>query len=359
MLSLAAATPSAVSQVRLFPFEEYWWFYAGFAAFVCVLLALDLGVFHRQAHAVRFREALAWSAVWVTLALAFNVAFYYFMLHRFAADPRLLAIPGFDVVAIARQTALEFLAGYVVEYSLSVDNIFVFVVVLSYFNVPLRLQHRVLFFGILGALVFRAIFIAIGAALMKYKLVVYFFGIFLVFTGIRLMFGEEKQPNPEGNTMIRLFRRWMPVSRELHGSNFFFRAENRRWYATPLFITLLFLEMTDIVFAVDSVPAIFALTKEPLVVFTSNIFAILGLRNLYFLLANAMDKFHMLKYGLGVVLIFVGLKMTILHAYVTIQLSLLVIVSVIAVSIILSLLFPKPPEYDEHKHKHKHEDKHS
>ncbi len=328
--------------VSLFPFSEYWWFYGGFTVFVLFLLALDLGVFHRSAHTVSFKEASLWSIVWVSLALLFNFGFYQFMLHRFQADARLLAISGFDPVAMARQTALEFLAGYVVEYSLSVDNIFVFVVVLKYFHIPTRLQHRVLFFGILGALAFRAIFIAIGAALMKYKLIVYFFGIFLVVTGFRLMFGEEKQPNPEGNAMIRLFRRWMPVSKDLHGSDFFFRAENHRWYATPLFITLLFLEMTDIVFAVDSVPAIFALTREPLVVFTSNIFAILGLRNLYFLLAGAMDKFHMLKYGLGVVLIFVGLKMTILHEYVNIQISLLVIVSVIAVSIILSLLFPKP-----------------
>jgi tellurite resistance protein TerC len=348
--------------VELFPFNEYWWFYAAFTAFVGVLLALDLGVFHRKAHEVSFKEAATWSVVWVSLALLFCFGFYQYMLHVFSSDPRFAAIPGFDPGGAARQGALEFLAGYVVEYSLSVDNIFVFVVVLGYFGVPTVLQHRVLFFGILGALFFRAIFIAIGAALMKYKLVVYFFGLFLVFTGFRLMFGEEKKPDPEGNTMIRLFRRWMPVSKELHGSQFFFKAENNRWYATPLFITLLFLEMTDIVFAVDSVPAIFALTKEPLVVFTSNIFAILGLRNLYFLLANAMDKFHMLKYGLGVVLIFVGLKMTILHAYVTIQMSLLVIVGVIAVSIILSLLFPKPPEHDEHSHddKHdKHEDKHS
>jgi tellurite resistance protein TerC len=337
MLSLLAVTaPPTVGRVLLFPIQEYWWFYAGFTAFVLVLLSIDLGVFHRSAHSVSFREASLWCVVWVGLALLFNLGFYEFMLHRFPADPRLA---GIDVAATAKQTALEFLAGYVVEYSLSVDNIFVFVVVLTYFQVPAAMQHRVLFFGILGALVFRGIFIAIGAALMRYVIVVWLFGIFLVITGFRLMFGEEKEPDPEGNAAIRTFRKFVPVTPDFEGQSFFVKQAGRT-LATPLFISLMFLEMTDIVFAVDSVPAIFALTKEPLVVFTSNIFAILGLRNLYFLLANAMDKFHMLKYGLGVVLIFVGLKMTILHEYVTIQMSLAVIMGVIAVSIILSLLFP-------------------
>jgi len=318
--------------------------------FVLILLAVDLGVFHRKAHTVRFREAFGWSLVWVSLALAFNFVFYHYMLRRFAADPRLMAVPGFDPVAMAKQTALEFLAGYVVEYSLSVDNIFVFVVVLNYFRIPASLQHRVLFFGILGALIFRAIFIAIGAALMTINWVVWIFGLFLVYTGFKMMFAKENGVEPEENAIISLFRRRVPVTPALHGQAFFVKlaqdASVPRLHATPLFVTLLFLELTDIVFAVDSVPAIFGLTSEPLVVFTSNIFAILGLRNLYFMLAGAIDKFHMLKYGLGIVLIFVGLKMTVLNwlfgGHFPITWSLAIIVGVIAGSIVLSLLFPRP-----------------
>jgi tellurite resistance protein TerC len=339
-----------IHDVSLFPFGEYWWFYAAFAAFVGVLLALDLGVFHRKAHAVSFKEAAAWSVVWVTLALLFNFGFYRFMVARFAHDERLMAIPGFVPADAAWEAALQFLAGYVVEYSLSVDNIFVFVVVLNYFAIPMKYQHRVLFFGILGALISRAIFIAVGAALMQYQWVLWFFGAFLVFTGARMMFAEEKGVEPEENAMIRLFRRFVPVTPEMHEQKFFLRVD-RRVHATPLFITLLFLEMTDIVFAVDSVPAIFALTREPLIVFTSNIFAILGLRNLYFMLREAIDKFHMLKYGLGVVLIFVGLKMTVFqwlfHGHFPIAWSLGIIVGVIAVSVVLSLMFPRPHEPGE------------
>jgi tellurite resistance protein TerC len=333
--------------VILFPFQEYWWFYAGFTAFVFVLLALDLGVFHRHAHAVSVKEAGTWSVVWVTLAMLFNYGFYRFALQALANDPRLQAIPGFDAVAAARTAALQFLAGYVVEYSLSVDNIFVFVVVLNYFAIPTKFQHRVLFFGILGALVFRAIFIAIGAALMQYQWVIVIFGVFLIFTGVRMMLAKETAVEPEDNTMIRLFRKRMPVTKELHEQKFFLKIDGRT-HATPLFIALLFLEMTDIVFAVDSVPAIFALTREPMIVFTSNIFAILGLRNLYFLLRGAIDKFHMLKYGLGVVLVFVGCKMTFLNrlfgGHFPIEWSLGIIVGVIGISIVLSLMFPRPPE---------------
>jgi len=339
-----------MKNVELFPLAEFWWFYAAFTVFVLILLAVDLGVFHRKAHTVRFREAFGWSLVWVSLALAFNFVFYHYMLRRFAADPRLMAVPGFDPVAMAKQTALEFLAGYVVEYSLSVDNIFVFVVVLNYFRIPASLQHRVLFFGILGALIFRAIFIAIGAALMTINWVVWIFGLFLVYTGFKMMFAKEDGVEPEENAIISLFRRRVPVTPALHGQAFFVKlaqdASVPRLHATPLFVTLLFLELTDIVFAVDSVPAIFGLTSEPLVVFTSNIFAILGLRNLYFMLAGAIDKFHMLKYGLGIVLIFVGLKMTVLNwlfgGHFPITWSLAIIVGVIAGSIVLSLLFPRP-----------------
>jgi tellurite resistance protein TerC len=330
--------------VFLFPLSDYWWFYAGFLVLVLVLLSLDLGVFHRRAHTVSIKEAGAWTVVWVTLALVFLGGFYLFMLQRLPQDPRLAAIPGFDGRAAAHRAALEFLAGYVVEYSLSVDNIFVFVVVLTYFGVPTRLQHRVLFFGILGALVFRAIFIGLGALLLRFEWVLLAFGVFLIYTGFQMMFAEEKKVDPEGNAIIKVFRRFVPVTTELQGHRFFVKKDGRL-HATPLFVALLFLEMTDIVFAVDSVPAIFALTREPLIVFTSNIFAILGLRNLYFLLRGAIDKFHMLKYGLGVVLMFVGAKMTFLNrlygGHFPITLSLAIIVGVIAVSVVLSLVFPK------------------
>jgi tellurite resistance protein TerC len=347
---LAAAVPAGEPiPVQLFPFADYWWFYLSFLALVGVLLALDLGVFHRHAHTVSIKEASLWSLVWVALALSFNFGLYRYLLHKLPTDPRLAAIPGFDPAQTAWTVALQFLAGYVVEYSLSVDNIFVFVVVLNYFAVPLEYQHRVLFFGILGALVFRAIFIALGAALLQYQWVLWFFGAFLVFTGVRMMFAKEKGVEPEENALIRLFRKFVPVTNEMKGNHFFQRLDGRM-HATPLFITLLFLEMTDIVFAVDSVPAIFALTREPLIVFTSNIFAILGLRNLYFMLRGAIDKFHMLKYGLGIVLIFVGLKMTvfqwIFEGHFPIAWSLGIIVGVIGLSIVASLMFPRAPHED-------------
>jgi len=220
--------------------------------------------------------------------------------------------------------------------------------------VPTRLQHRVLFFGILGALIFRAIFIGLGSLLLQFEWVLILFGLFLVYTGFKMMFAEDKEVDPESNAMIRQFRRLVPVTREMHGNKFFLKIDGKL-HATPLFVALLFLEMTDIVFAVDSVPAIFALTREPLIVFTSNIFAILGLRNLYFLLRGALDKFYMLKYGLGIVLIFVGLKMTILNklygGHFPITYSLGIIVGVIAISVVLSLMFPKKgAEKSGHRH---------
>ena len=330
--------------VELFPFADYWWFYLGFTAFVFLLLALDLGVFHRKAHEVSFREAATWSFVWVTLALAFNFLLYRYALWTFPQDPRLTAIPGFDPSDAAWRVSLEFLTGYIVEKSLSVDNIFVFVMVFGYFAIPAKYQHRVLFYGIVGALFFRAIFIALGSALMQYHWIVFVFGAFLIFTGIKMMLAPEKGVEPEKNLLIRLFRRVVPVTNELHGQHFFVRLLGKL-HATPLFVALLFLEATDIIFAVDSVPAIFALTNEPLIVFTSNIFAILGLRALYFMLAGAIDKFYMLKYGLAVVLIFVGLKMVWLNdlfgGKFPISLSLGIITAVIALSVVASLLFPK------------------
>jgi tellurite resistance protein TerC len=330
--------------VILFPLAEYWWFYAGFTAFVLGLLALDLGIFHREAHEVSFKEAAIWSAAWVALALVFNFGLYQYAAWKFAQDPRLLALPGFDPTGAAQRVGLEFLTGYVVEKSLSVDNIFIFVMVFSYFAIPAVYQHRVLFYGIIGALIFRAIFIALGSALMAYHWIIYIFGGFLIITGVKMMFAQEKELDPGKNWLIRMFRRFVPVTGELHGPKFFVKKDGRRW-ATPLFVALLFLEATDVVFAVDSVPAIFALTSEPLLVFTSNIFAILGLRSLYFMLAGAIDKFHLLKYGLAVILIFVGAKMAFLNELFggkfPIVWSLGIIGAALAVSVAGSLLWPK------------------
>jgi len=330
---------------RLFPFGEYWWFYLAFTAFVLLLVLLDLGVFHRKAHAVGMREAAAWTAFWIALSLAFVFGLHRYMLYAFAHDPRLLAIPGFDPRAAAHQAALEFLAGYVVEKALSVDNIFVFVLVLGYFAVPPRYQHRVLYLGIVGALCFRGAFIALGAALIRYQWVVWLFGAFLVYSGIKMLLVETEAPEPEKNPVLKLLRRYLPVTASPREGRFVVR-EGGRLLATPLLVTMLFVEMTDVVFAVDSVPAIFALTREPLIVFTSNVFAILGLRAMYFLLAGAIDRFYLLRYGLGVVLAFVGLKMVWLNdlfeGHFPIGLSLAIILGVIALSISLSLLFRKP-----------------
>jgi tellurite resistance protein TerC len=330
--------------ISLFPFSDYWWFYAGFTAFVMILLALDLGVFHREAHKVSFREAATWSVVWIALALLFNFLLYQYALWKFPQDARLLAIPGFEATAAAKQIGLEFLTGYIIEKSLSVDNIFIFVVIFSYFSIPAQYQHRVLFFGIIGALVFRSIFIALGSVLMQYHWVIVLFGLFLIFTGIKMLWPSDKHSDPGKNPLLRLFRRFVPVTPELHGQKFFVR-QNKALFATPLFVALFLIELTDIVFAVDSVPAIFSLTKEPLIVFTSNIFAILGLRALYFLLAGAVDKFYLLTYGLGLVLIFVGLKMAWLNSLYggkfPITLSLGIIAGIIGASIIFSLAFPK------------------
>jgi tellurite resistance protein TerC len=279
----------------LFPFAEYWWFYAGFTGLVLLLLALDLGVFHRHAHVVSFRESLTWSIIWIATALAFNYGFYLYTANRFGDDA-------------GQQIGLEFLTGYIVEKSLAVDNIFVFVLVFAYFSIPALYQHRVLFYGIIGALVFRAIFIAIGSALMQYHVIVLLFGAFLLLTGLNMLWAPERKIEPDKNPLIKMFRRFMPVTPQLHGHRFVLKIGGQ-WHATPLLVALLFLEMSDIIFAVDSVPAIFAISREPLVVFTSNVFAILGLRSMYFMLAGAVERFHLLKYGLAFILIFVGLKM--------------------------------------------------
>jgi tellurite resistance protein TerC len=317
----------------LFPYAEYWWVYAAFTAGVLAVLAVDLGVFHRQAHAVTFRESLAWSVVWVALALAVNYAFYQFALARFGA-------------AVATQVGLEFLTGYLVEKALAVDNVFVFVLVFGYFGVPARYQHRVLFYGILGALLFRAVFVALGSVLMQYHAVVVAFGIVLLLSGVKMLFAPASGGDPAANPLIRLVRRVLPVTPELHGEAFLVRLGGRL-HATPLLVSLLVLELSDIVFAVDSVPAIFAITREPLLVFTSNMCAILGLRAMYFLLADAVQRFHLLHYGLALVLVFVGLKMVWLDGAaggkLPIQWSLGVIVVLLAGAVAASLIVPRRP----------------
>jgi len=331
--------------VILFPFADYWWFYAGFTLFVLGMLALDLGVFHRAAHEVSFKEAFVWTMVWISLAMLFCLGFWQYAHYKFPLDPRLLAagLTAAQASVLANQTALEFLTGYVVEKSLSVDNVFVFVVVFSYFAIPAKYQHRVLFYGILGALVFRIIFIALGAALMQLHWVILLFGIFLILTGIKILFAPEKPIDPEKNPVIRLLRKMIPVTPTLEGQSFFVR-KNGILHATPLFVCLVFLEITDIVFAVDSVPAIFAITKEPLIVFTSNVFAILGLRAMFFMLAGVMHKFRFLKYGLGLILVFVGLKMVWLNeafgGKFPIVWSLAIIATLLTTSVVASLAIP-------------------
>jgi tellurite resistance protein TerC len=318
----------------LFPFAQYWWFYAAFTAGVILLLVIDLGFFHRQAKIITMRSATLGTLAWVSLAALFNIGFYRYCLAKF--DP-----------ATAKRLALEFMSAYIVEESLSVDNMFVFVLIFSYFAIPRQYQHRVLFFGILGALVFRAMFIALGAAMLQFQWVLFLFGAFLVVTGVRMFFHSSEEIDPDHNPVVKLLRRALPVTSEFHGQHFFKRIAGRL-HATPLLVTLAFLEATDIVFAVDSVPAVFGLSREPLVVFTSNIFAILGLRSIFFVLAGAVHKFHLLRYGLALILIFVGLKMTWLqHAWeghFPISWSLGIIGGLLGVSIAASLLFPQKEE---------------
>jgi tellurite resistance protein TerC len=294
--------------------------WAGFTLTVIALLALDLGVFHRRAHVVGYREALGWSAFWVALALAFNVLVY----RWFGAE-----------------RALEFLTGYLIEKALSVDNIFVFLVIFSYFAVPAAFQHRVLFWGILGALVMRAAFIVAGAALLeRLHWVLYLFGAFLVLTGIRLLRHRDVEVHPERNLAYRLFRRFVPTVADYRGTRFVV-VEGGRRYATPLLLVVAVVEATDVVFAVDSIPAIFAITRDPFIVYTSNIFAILGLRALYFLLAGALNQFHLLKVALGLVLCFVGVKMLVADVVeVPILFSLAVVATLLGGAVAGSLLWP-------------------
>jgi tellurite resistance protein TerC len=298
-----------------------------FSVFVLGMLALDLGVFNRKAHVIRFREAMIWTTVWVSLAMVFNAWIYF---------------------EYGSQKALEFLTGYVLEEALSVDNIFVFVILLASFAVPKMYQHRVLFWGVLGAIIMRAIFIGLGAALVsRFHWIMYVFGAILIFTGIKLMRqGDDHDPHPERNPIYKVARRMIPAVPEYHGRAFTIVKDGKR-YATPLLLVLVAIEATDVVFAVDSIPAIFAITTDPFIVYTSNIFAILGLRSMYFLLVGVIDKFHFLNIGLALVLLFVGIKMVIAEWYkLPIGISLGVIALLLVSSVAASMIWPKHVELE-------------
>jgi tellurite resistance protein TerC len=285
---------------------------------VLAMLALDLGVFHRKAHPVKLREALAWSGVWITLALIFDLGIY------LRGGP---------------EKGLQFLTGYLIELSLSVDNLFVFLLIFSYFGVPARYQHKVLFWGILGAIVMRITFILSGIMLIqKFHWIIYVLGIFLILTGIKMALQKHRQIHPERNPVLKLFRRFVPVSGDYQEGKFLVK-RGKQLYATPLLIVLLVVETTDLVFAVDSVPAILAITVDPFIVYTSNVFAILGLRSFFFALAGIMQMFHYLHYGLSVILVFIGIKMVISHIYkIPVEIALGVVASILLVSVIASLV---------------------
>ncbi|MCU0363089.1 MAG: TerC family protein [Bacteroidales bacterium] len=301
------------------------YFWVGFHVFIFFMLALDLGVFHKKSHKVPVKEAVIWTSVWVTLSLLFNLLVYF---------------------KFGRQMALEYLTGYVIEYSLSVDNIFVFILIFTYFGVRDEYQHRVLFWGIIGALVMRAIFIFAGVALInRFHWIVIIFGAFLVITGIRMLFQKDSGIDPEKNPVIRFFRKFLPVTDDYHGQSFFVK-KNRVLHATPLFLVLLIIETSDLIFAVDSIPAILAVSKHPFIVYTSNIFAIMGLRSLYFALSGIMGLFRFLKVGLAFILTFVGVKMLLsfVHIEIPILLSLAIIISILAMSVATSLIIKPAKE---------------
>jgi len=294
------------------------WLWIAFSLFVLAMLALDLGVFHRRSHTICLKEALTWSGVWIALALLFNAVVWHWR---------------------GNDKGLEFLTGYLVELSLSVDNLFVFLLIFAYFKVPARYQHKVLFWGVLGALLLRAVFIAAGVTLIQdFHWIIYIFGALLVVSGLRTAFEMDKEVHPEKNPVVELFRRFMPVTAKYHAGRFFVKSD-KRWLATPLFVVLLMLETTDLVFAIDSVPAVLGITTDPFIVYTSNVFAILGLRSMFFALAGAMKLFAYLHCGLAAVLVFVGAKMVLAGFYkIPTLASLLVIVGLLAGAVMASLL---------------------
>lgn len=297
--------------------------------FLILMLAIDLGVFNKSSHEINNKEALTWSGIWISLALLFNGGIF----HLFG-----------------KQKGLEFLTGYLLEYSLSVDNIFVFVLLLSYFNVPRKYQHKVLFWGIIGAIIMRAILISIGAALIiKFHWIIFLFGIFLVITGIKMAFSGDEKIEPEKNIVVKLFKKIFPVSDKYEKDKFFVKHKTGL-LATPLLIVLIIIETSDLIFAFDSIPAILAITQDTFIVFTSNAFAILGLRSLYFALSGFMDRFRFLKYGLSIILVFIGIKMLISGIYeINLIISLLFIIVVLAISVFLSMYIKKRDKKKLHK----------
>lgn len=328
-----------MQDLLLIPFADYWWAYIGFIAALLMVLAFDLGVFSKPGTVPSLRSAIIRSVVFIGLALAFNWGLYQYLLH---ALPLRADLVGLDHAQLAKDTALEFLAGYVVEYALAIDNVFVFVAVFSYFAVPVQYQQKVLFYGILGAIVFRALFISLGSVLMQYEWIVMIFGVFLILTGLKILFLPEKPIDPSRNPILLGVKKLFPVTPQFHGDKFWVEIDGRTW-VTPLFVALAFIEFSDIIFAIDSVPAIFALTNEPFIVFTSNIFAIIGLRSLFFVLQSMVKAFIFLKYGLGVILVFVGLKMVWLNeafgGKFPISMSLSIIGAILAVSILVSIAY--------------------
>ena len=300
--------------------------WVGFGIFVVVMMVLDLGVFHRTAHVIRIKEALIWCTVWITLALLFNLGIYFWK---------------------GPVKALEFLTAYLIEEALSVDNLFVFLLIFSYFRVERLYQHRVLFWGILGAIVMRAIFIGMGVALItKFHWIIYLFGALLIYTGINMAVQRDREIHPEKNPLLKLFRRWMPVTENYEGGKFFVKRRGKVM-ATPLFVVLLLVETTDLVFAVDSIPAVLAISQDPLIVYTSNVFAIMGLRSIFFALAGIIQLFQYLQYGLSVILVFVGLKMVVSDFYkIPVGIALGVVAGVLAISVVASIVWPPkgPPD---------------
>jgi tellurite resistance protein TerC len=330
------------------------WIWSSFIAFIILLLALDLGVFHRQAHVVKVKEALAWSAGWITLGLSFTAVVYFLYeghWHGLGLTTDLMSVSGANPLGHnnGRAAALKFITGYLIEKSLSVDNIFVIAMVFGLIKVPALYRHRVLFWGILGALVMRGAMIAVGAQMItRFSWTIYLFGGILILTALKMMFIKEDEGDPAGSAVLRWARRTLPVTHETHGEKFF--VKQGTWMMTPLFLALLVVEFTDLVFAVDSIPAIFAITTDPFLVFTSNVFAILGLRSLYFALEGMIDSFHHLKTALALVLLLVGIKMM-AHTWLKAVLGgnfnlwiLLVVLSILAGGVIASIVFPKIKE---------------
>ena len=300
---------------------DHFIFWIGFSVFVFIMMSLDLGVFHKKAHKITVKEAVVWTGIWVTLALIFNFLIY---------------------LEMGKIKALEFLTGYVIEYSLSVDNIFVFILIFSFFKVNEKYQHKVLFWGIIGALMMRGIFIFTGVALIaRFQWIIYIFGGFLIITGIKMLFDGEIDVEPDKNPVVKFFRKILPVTETTHEDKFFVR-QNSKLYATPLLLVLLIIESSDLIFAVDSIPAVLAISHDRFIVYTSNIFAILGLRSLYFAISGIMEYFRYLKTGIAFVLTFVGMKMCISNYYeIPILLSLLTILSILLISIIASVVIRK------------------